>query len=171
NVVPEDLELLIKVNKVGFDFYDTIPMSEKKLYTISYDFHLKADGNNRILVNQKLTPLFLTDDGSIWKSLCIVSLSTARSSGNIRMSKKGFNQESYFDLEDERWKLMGKIKLSEREKEIIRLSIRGYTINDISNEIFISPDTVKFHRKKLFIKLGVSSMPEAKIGRASCRKR
>lgn len=161
NVVPEDLELLIKVNKVGFDFYDKIPLSDKKLYTISYDFHLKADGNNRILVNQKLTPLFLTDEGAIWKALCIVSLSTAKSPGNIKISKKGFNQELYFDLEDERWKSMDGIKLSEREKEIIRLSIRGFTINDIGNEIFVSPETVKFHRKKLFTKLGVSSMPEA----------
>lgn len=161
NVVPEDLELLIKVNKVGFDFYDKIPLSDKKLYTISYDFHLKTDDNKRVLVNQKLTPLFLTGDGAIWKALCIVSLSTAKTAGNIKISKKGYNQELYFDLKDKRWRSIDGIKLSEREKEILRLSIRGFTINDIGNEIFVSPETVKFHRKKLFTKLGVSSMPEA----------
>ncbi|MVZ60690.1 response regulator transcription factor [Sphingobacterium humi] len=161
NVVLDDLELLIKVNKVGSDFYDKIPLSDKKLYTISCDFHLKTNDNKRILVNQKLTPMFLTDKGSIWKALCIVSLSTAKTSGNIKISKKGYNQELYFDLKDERWKSIDGIKLSEREKEILRLSIRGFTINDIGNEIFVSPETVKFHRKKLFTKLGVSSMPEA----------
>lgn len=160
NVAPEDLELLIKINKVGFDFYDKIPLSDKKLYTISYDFHLKTDDNKRVLVNQKLTPLFLTDRGAIWKALCIVSLSTAKTSGNIKISKKGSGQDLYFDLQDERWKSADGIRLSQREKEILRLSIRGFTITDIGNEIFISPETVKFHRKKLFKKLGVSSMPE-----------
>lgn len=161
NVLPEDLEMLIKINKVGFDFYEKIPLSDKKLYTISYDFHLRANGNNPILVNQKLTPLFLTNDGLIWKSLCVVSMSTAKTSGNIKISKKGANHELHFDLKDESWRSKGGIKLSEREKEIIRLSIRGFTINDIGKEIFVSPETVKFHRKKLFAKIGVSSMTEA----------
>ncbi|MGB7529245.1 response regulator transcription factor [Sphingobacterium cellulitidis] len=161
NVIHEDLDLLIKINKIGFDFYENIPLQDRKLYTISYDFHLKSDYNKKILVNQKLTPVFLSDSGKIWKALCVVSLSTEKSAGNIKISKKGHNHISYYDLKIDKWKSLKSIVLTDRENEIIQLSIRGFTINDIASEIFVSPETVKFHRKKLFAKLDVNNMPEA----------
>lgn len=40
NVNEKDLNLLLKINQVGFDFYDNLPLEERKDYTISYDFHL-----------------------------------------------------------------------------------------------------------------------------------
>lgn len=56
---------------------------------------------------------------------------------------------------------MEDIKLSLRKKEILRYSVRGYAINDISEKACISPDTVKFHRKNFLEKLGVSTIYEA----------
>ena len=38
---------------------------------------------------------------------------------------------------------------------------QGLTINEIAEKIFISPDTVKFHRRKLFEKMGVDNITEA----------
>lgn len=160
-VTQPDLELLMKINTIGFDFYDKLPLEERKYHTISYDFHLKTPEGNSILINQKLTPMFLTDTGKIWKAICIVSLSTERESGNIRIYKKGENKIYKYDLDDNFWKTDDKIKLSSREKEILQLSTRGHTINEIANAIFVSPHTVKFHRKKLFEKLEVSNMSEA----------
>ncbi|AIM39240.1 LuxR family transcriptional regulator [Sphingobacterium sp. ML3W] len=160
-VTKEDLDLLTQINKIGFDFFDTIPISERRLYTISYDFHLQSDVKKKILVNQKLTPMFLTDSGKIWKALCTVSLSTQRNSGNIQISKKGYNQIFKYDLEKNRWNTVEVIKLTEREKEVLQFSIRGFTINEIAQEIFVSPETIKFHRRKLFDKMGVTNMSEA----------
>ncbi len=161
HVPAEDLELLLKINTVGFDFYENIPTEERKDHVISYDFRLNAEGGNTILINQKLTPLFLTKEGKIWKALCIISLSSERSSGNIEIHKKGGNTIYKFDLEGDFWKTEEKISLTDREKEILRFSTRGYTINDIAKHIFVSPDTVKFHRKKLFDKLEVANISEA----------
>jgi DNA-binding CsgD family transcriptional regulator len=59
------------------------------------------------------------------------------------------------------WKNLDKIELSDREKEIIQYSIRGYAINEIAEKLFISPDTVKFHRKKMFEKMDVANISEA----------
>lgn len=160
-VIKSDLELLIKINTIGFDFYDKIPLEERKDYTISYDFHIKNQEGKIILINQKLTPLFLTDSGKIWKAICIVSLSAEREAGNIKIYKKGNNQILKYVLEGDFWKTDKKIKLSYREKEILQLSTRGYTINEIAESIFVSPHTVKFHRKKLFDKLKVSNISEA----------
>ncbi len=160
-VPEEDLKLLLKINTVGFDFYEQIPVEERKEYTIGYDFHLRTDEGKRILIHQKLTPLYLTERGKIWKAICIVSLATAQQSGNIVITKKDDSQRITYDLASDCWKKLPKIELSTREKEILQYAIRGYAINEISEKIFISPDTVKFHRKKLFEKLEVANIHEA----------
>lgn len=160
-VIPQDLDLLIKINTVGFDFYEQIPVNERKEYTISYDFHIKNQDGNAILINQKLTPMFLTNDGKLWKALCIVSLSSEKKAGNIKISRKASSQIYIYDLSGNFWKRIKKTSLSVREMEILQLSTRGYTIKEIAKALFISEETVKFHRRKLCKKLKVSNISEA----------
>jgi len=160
-VIKPDLDLLVKINTAGFEFYSKIPIEERKFYTISYDYHLENQEGKVILINQKLTPLFLTEDGKIWKAICIISLSAESKAGNIKIYKKGDNMVFRYDLEENFWQKVEKIKLTSREKEILRYSTRGYTINEIAETIFVSPDTVKFHRRKLFNKLEVVNISEA----------
>ncbi len=160
-VIEPDLNLLLKINTVGFDFYEKIPLQERKNYTISYDYHLKNQEGKKILINQKLTPLFLTNDGKIWKAICIISLSAESKSGNIKIYKKGDNKLFNYDLDGDFWRETEVIKLTSREKEILQYSTRGYTINEVAEAIFVSPDTVKFHRKKMFEKLDVANISEA----------
>jgi DNA-binding CsgD family transcriptional regulator len=161
NVNEKDLNLLLKINQVGFDFYDNLPLEERKDYTISYDFHLINEKKNLVLINHKLTPLFLNEEGKIWKAMCIVSLSPNHSSGNIVISKTNSDFISEFNLENNSWETKEKVKLSDRETEILTLYARGLTINEIAEKLFISPDTVKFHRRKLFEKMGVDNITEA----------
>ena len=160
-VIPSDLDLLLKINTIGFEFYDRLPIEDRELYSISYDFHLKNQNGNVILINQKLTPVILNSEGKIWKALCIVSLSSEQQAGNIRIFKHGENVFSEYDLEGGFWKKAEKIILSDREKEIMHFSTTGLTITEIAEKLFISPDTVKFHRRKLFEKLNVSNIAEA----------
>lgn len=160
-VIKTDLDLLIKINTAGFEFYDKIPMEERKDHTISYDFHIKNQEGKVILINQKLTPMFLTDNGKIWKAICMVSLSAERQAGNIKIYKKGNNRIFKYNIDGDFWKADEKIKLSSREIEILQLSTRGFTINEIAESIYVSPDTVKFHRRKLFDKLEVTNISEA----------
>ncbi len=161
NVPEEDVALLLKINTIGFDFYEKIPISDRKEYTISYDFRLKTAEKKSILINQKFTPLFLTEEGKIWKALCIVSLSPEQESGNIKIHKNNDTNIFEYDLEHNVWRTKEVIKLSDREKEILQYSIKGYTINEISKKIHVTSDTIKFHRKNLFDKLEVSNITEA----------
>jgi DNA-binding CsgD family transcriptional regulator len=160
-VIEEDLNLLLKINTIGFEFYDKIPLKDRKYHTISYDYHLINQDGKKILINQKLTPLFLNKEGKIWKAICIISLSNEQKAGNIKVYKKGSNQIFKYDLEGDHWKAVEKLKLTNREQEVLHYSIRGYTINELAEAIFVSPDTVKFHRKKLFEKLDVANISEA----------
>ena len=160
--VPEkELELLLKINTAGFDFFAKTPITERKKYSISYDFHLKTTEDKQILINQKLTPLFLNENGKIWKAICIVSLSSQQNSGNITIHKNDGSEIFSYNLDTNYWKKQQKIELSDREIEILRHSIRGYSINEIAEKIFVSSDTVKFHRKKVFEKFDVANISEA----------
>jgi DNA-binding CsgD family transcriptional regulator len=161
HVVEEDLQLLLKINTIGFEFYESLPIEDRKNYTISYDFHLINKNGEKTLVNHKMTPLFMTSEGKLWKAIAIVSLSSEDKAGNIRVTNKNNNKIYLYNLKGDFWKEVEPIKLTSREKEILKHSTRGYTINEIAAAIYVSPDTVKFHRKKLFEKLGVVNISEA----------
>ncbi|MCC2590314.1 response regulator transcription factor [Chryseobacterium sp. MFBS3-17] len=161
HVAPEDLEMLIKVNEVGFNFFDKSSPEDRKKFCFSYDFHLINENKEKILINHKLTPIFITEEGKIWKALCVVSLSPNTSAGNIILHKEGSPFIWKLNLAAEKWVEEEKVKLSERELQILRFYAQGLTINQIAENIFLAPDTVKFHRRKLFDKLNVKNITEA----------
>jgi len=53
------------------------------------------------------------------------------------------------------------LKLSSREKEILAHLVKGMSVKMIAAACFISPDTVKFHIRKIYEKLHVNSRGEA----------
>ncbi|WP_163937242.1 helix-turn-helix transcriptional regulator [Paraferrimonas sp. SM1919] len=54
----------------------------------------------------------------------------------------------------------GRDVLSEREREIILLILKGYSSKAIAGLLEISPDTVKVHRKRIHRKLDITSQAE-----------
>lgn len=161
NVPQKDLELLTIINNAGFDFFEKISPEEKKLYSITYDFHLVNKNGKSILVNHKLTPLFLTSEGKIWKAICIVSISNHKHVGNTFIYKQGGDEMWKLETASSTWHKFTKPKLTSREIEILHLYAQGLTINEIAEKIFVTPDTVKYYRRRIFDSLGVDSIVEA----------
>lgn len=162
NVPEDDLALLNLINNAGFDFYDKLPNNdERKLYSISYDFHLKGKYDKPILINHKLTPLFLNEKGAVWKSLCIVSISHKQKAGNVIINKEGSTVLWELDLSREVWIAKDKSKLKDKELEILRLYAQGLTINQIAEKMFVSPDTIKYYRRNIFETFDVKNFAEA----------
>ena len=54
-------------------------------------------------------------------------------------------------------------ELTVREMEILQLIVKGRSNKEISSVLFIAEDTVKYHLKTLFAKLGVQDRTEAAI--------
>jgi DNA-binding CsgD family transcriptional regulator len=161
NVPEADLDLLNLINEKGFDFFSEIPDNEKKQYSITYDFHLIHKDGKHILINHKLTSLFLTREGKMWKSMCIVSISHHQHAGNVYIHKQGTDQIWQLDIDNNVWRKSEKPKLTKREIEILQLYAQGLTINQIAEKIFVAPDTVKYYRRRIFERLGVSNTVEA----------
>jgi DNA-binding CsgD family transcriptional regulator len=161
HVPADELKLLEQINEAGFDFFEKLPSDSKKEYSISYDFHLLNKTGKSILINHKLTPLFLTGEFKLWKAMCIVSLSHRQQAGNVFIKKQGSDELWELDLDNTMWRKLTKPSLSEREIEVLRLYAQGLTINQIAEKIFVSPDTVKYYRRRIFERLSVSTIVEA----------
>lgn len=161
NVPEEDLELLSVINEAGFDFYEKIEADEKKQYSITYDFHLINRDGNQILINHKLTPLFLNSEQKMWKAMCVVSMSHHQQAGNTRIYRSGSGEMWELDVKKRSWQKLEKPELTQREKEVLRLHAQGLTINQIAEKLFVAPDTVKYYRRQIFERLKVNTIVEA----------
>ncbi len=51
--------------------------------------------------------------------------------------------------------------LTDRERDVMRFLPSRLTLQEIANELYISMNTLKFHLKIIYRKLGVSSRAEA----------
>lgn len=161
NVPEQDLELLHTINEAGFDFYEQLPGDQKLDYRITYDFHLTNKHGKNMLINHKLTPLFLTKQKKMWKAMCIVSISNRQQAGNVLIEKQGSDAYWELDTMTKTWRKSVKPQLTERETEVLRLYAQGLNIQQIAEKVFVSPDTVKYYRRRIFERLNVTSIAEA----------
>lgn len=167
--VPEDEQaLLLTVNREGFSFYNDIPVNERRDWYISYDFHIINCGR-KILVNHKLTPLALTSDGRIWLALCVVSAATHFEAGHIEIHRVGSVDYFEYDIALNRWKKRQMPTLTDVERSVLSLSIQGYTMSEIADQVCLSLDTIKKYRQRIFEKLGVRNITEAIVAAANSK--
>ena len=161
NYVPEEeVPMLLELNRSGFRaFYDQ-PIEKRRLCMMSYDFHIENEGRKK-LINHKITPLVMTNDGRVWLALCTISLSAHRDAGHIQMRMLGQSYYWEYSLDGHRWKQCDLIILKPEEKQVLALAARGNSIHDISEQMYRSVDTIKLYRRNLFEKLNVASITEA----------
>lgn len=142
----EDIEILRKVSIHGLKFFECLSPDEKKAHAITYDFHLKYANSVDVLVNHRITPIELDDDGEISKIACVVSYSLNRTAGNIRIISNTSETYWKYNLFTGKWTEECKVTLKIREIEIIRLYLQGLKIEEIAEQLCVSPSTIKFHR-------------------------
>lgn len=162
NVPEEEQKMLMEINRAGSLFFDAINPADKYRCSISCDFHLLNRGK-KVLVNHKLTPVKLTDEGEEWIAMCVVSHSSRKTSGHIELHIGGSSKYWEYSLNAHRWKESEEIILKGEEKEVLRLSSEGLTMKEIAGRMCRSIDSVKFYRRCLFEKLKVTNITEALV--------
>ena len=161
-VVPEDeIQMLYEINEAGFGFYDKQPKEKKLDMAIEYDFHIKASDNHTHLIHHKLTPILLNSNGDMWLALCTVSLSPKTTVGNVIITCKNSTTHFSYSFEGKRWKEEPNTTLTDREKDILQLSVKGLSNTEIGEALYVDINTVKFHKKNLFCKLQAENITEA----------
>ena len=95
------------------------------------------------------------------RAVCVVSISPHQNAGNIEAHIDGNADYWTYSTENKIWTHTEAETLTEREKEILLLTVRGHTEQEIADSLFISKETVKFHKQKTFGKLGVSHISAA----------
>lgn len=159
--IPEkEQQMLLEINKKGFDLFNEFTLSERLDYTISYNFHI-IHGKKLRLVNHHLTPMLLTKDGRVWLALCTIAMSSKNTAGHIIVKKPGAKFYYEYSLEKHKWMMKEGITLSETERDVLVLSAQGYTMNDIADKLCKSVDTIKACKRALFSKLDVKNIAEA----------
>ena len=159
--VPEkEVEMLLEINKKGFDLFLSFPERERLDYSIQYDFHL-INKKKPYLIHHTLTPVVLTPEGKIWLALCTVSMSSRNTPGHIVVKKENSKEYHEYDLLRHKWVLKEERTLSETERDVLWLSTQGYTMNEIADKLYKSIDTIKSCKRLLFMRLGVKNIAEA----------
>ena len=160
-VSPDELKRLMEINETGFRFYYTQPAEKRLNLSIEYDFHICTSESHRHLIHHKLTPILLNAKGDIWLALCSVSLSPRKDIGEVILTDCTCADRYVYSIEGRRWRKQPELIRSDREKEILQLSVKGLSNAEIGETLFIDANTVKFHKKKLFEKLHAENITEA----------
>ena len=161
-VVPSDeINRLMEINEAGFHFYYDQPIEKRLDLSIEYNFHIRTSEKHLHLIHHKLTPVMLSEKGDIWLALCTVSLSPEKKLGEVLITDHTCTDRHVYSFEGRRWRKQPELILSDREKEILQLSVKGLSNTEIGETLFIDANTVKFHKKKLFEKLHAENITEA----------
>ena len=96
------------------------------------------------------------------KSYLLKDMTQEQIAGTIRAVHAGDNKlpSNVADRLAERLK---REELTQREQEVLTLLTKGRSNKEIASDLSISEDTVKYHLKTLFTKLGVQDRTEAAI--------
>lgn len=149
----EDLQMLIDINNIAFDYFYKSLNNECNNFSLSYDFRF-CD----FMVNQHYVPV-LFKDNKIWVAACYVFPSSQKEVGNMVLTTD--NGSYNYSFKNKTWTKQSPIYLSDREKYIIRRSAQGYSSKEIAEINHICETTVKKQKYILFEKLGVSNISEA----------
>ncbi len=155
---PDDLENLYKKEQYAKQFLAEYLSPDQILrYKISYALRLrKPDGSYYLNLHQS-TGISTTSSGSLAQVVCTES--DVSHMGDVSLDRISFidldGKHSFLDLDindyqfDEEKETK---KLTDRECEVLKLISFGFDNDGIAKRLFISPHTVRTHRKNILIK-------------------
>lgn len=112
------------------------------------------------MITQKFTPLKLRPNGELWLGLFCITTSTHKTCEHITVFGNDFR--CTYDFVQKAFLPVNDIDLSQMEKAILLRAAKGMTTEQIADDLCRSVNTIKTHKSRLFDKLHVSSMSEAR---------
>jgi DNA-binding CsgD family transcriptional regulator len=162
-VVPAEQPLFARARQLHQQFFAQLSPADKLQMRSAMDYHVrKRDGQQARILHQSTVlaldhqpspqpvyVLVICNDITQWKP-------DGQMVATVHAGTK--NYTCHLPQEDQ---LQAVEVLSRREKEILRGLARGQRSVDVAEALFISPNTVEWHRKNILKKLGAKSSSEA----------
>lgn len=160
-IVQEEVLRISTVNSKVYDFCYSLPLERRLKLTFTQNYKIKAQNGNTVLINHRGSILSLTEKGALRLTLCVISLPTSDKVGNsyIKMLDTGAVYE--FIPSSQRFVEVKTQKLTSKADMVIKLASKGKTEVEIAKELKISINTVKYHKRQIFARLGVKNIAEA----------
>ena len=155
---PEDLEMIHLKEQATDDFlFKTIPQDEIPLYKVAYLIRLKHSKGKYKTILHQAKAISVSDAGKILQVIVVhTDISYLNPPFDHKISFISSKRPSYFsiipDTTLEQLKFSLKNILSVREKEIIKKVAEGKSLNEIADQLFLSPHTVNTHKKNILRK-------------------
>lgn|GEM_PF-660405 len=136
-----------------------IPLEDRYKVCYTWNFRVRTSKGNYVNIHEHLTPLVLDQNG---KPIVGVAFNTIFGSGQympIVATCKKLNEAGEYEtlLTRNYSHKMLSDRLSNRERDIMRLLALQNTSKEIGQKLFISPLTVDTHRRKIIKKLNLKS--------------
>jgi DNA-binding CsgD family transcriptional regulator len=159
---PDDREELFRFQKVVFDTFHSLSISERHSFEFSYTTRWVHRTTGEILwMTSKVRPYVIDEDGNFIMDLHIIVQLPAPP------KTKGYDWNYIYTKDDGTRFFVSKnspnvkpIHLTPKEKEIIALILDAKESKEISSILNISLNTVTTHRKNILKKLGAKNVVE-----------
>lgn len=161
---PEDLDRIMNISIEALSVYTKYTREECTRMVMSYDFRIiNPFTHQTVMINHSFIPAYFTPEGFISEGICLVRPSTQSDSGNALIKQNGITPLYEYSA-GKGWMPIANYKtitITDREKQILRITIQGYNNIEISEILSIDINTVKAHKKNIFKKLKVNNIAEA----------
>jgi DNA-binding CsgD family transcriptional regulator len=165
---PDDLPVFVDYGAKVMSFISALPRERKHRAMINHCYRiLHGIRKEYIWLYQQHHMSYLdTNDAivySITLSTDVTMLNTDRSRPSWSVTERMPDGTNVFLIgsEDAKTRKHGTPKLTVREREIISLSVRGYTSRDMARELGIAYETVITHKKRILQKTSSRNFSEA----------
>jgi len=157
-VHPKDLQLIVKIHQVIFDFFSHPDISIHDLACIVFNFRIRS-GKGYLMVSHRVVPVVIKNNVRL--AFCVVTDSVLKTSGNLYAYFKNEELRYKYSFESDRWSLDTPILLSEKEKDILKWGKQGKTVKEIADVFCLSDKTIRNQKVILFEKADVKNMLQA----------
>ncbi len=146
---------MTRVNQASYQVLFNYSKVERFHLLLSYDVTVRNINDTEFILNHKVTPLKLCENGNLWLGLCQVSLSSDRIKSHTATLTNTLSGEKYdfingnFVLRDY------DDTLTPLQELIIMYLIQGRSDAEICDELGISMDQLKRIKQKLYTKFNV----------------
>lgn len=160
-ITEEDKLFLERIQELMIQYLHSLPFKRRDKMTLFINHQIKDKLGATFSVDIRLTPFLFNKDGYLWMVLGTASFSpkAQQREAYIEMSDTlehhvySFAKKSFIPTQPE--------VLTEKEKIILLLTSRGFTELETANNLHISVNTVKSHKRNIYKKTHTANFSEA----------